>query len=148
MSQVCYLICLVCFIGYTNSHKGFVCYNMDANKLRISFNAIFLNEYFFSSRPNFMSFHIVLFFFLLSMMCLVLLILSQVLCIRDIAHYLFLPLNHHLILLCIQPTSLLGFLSLWIGVVFLFLVFKLLLILLMYISLIIKLLLKSVGIKL
>jgi len=94
------------------------------------------------------SFHLVLLFFLFSMMCLVLLILSQVLCIRDITHCLFLHLNHYLILLCIQPTSLLGFLGPWIGMVFLFLLFRLLLIILLYPSLIIKLLLKSVGIKL
>jgi hypothetical protein len=102
------------------------------------------------------SFHLVLilrlsilsFFFLFLMTCLLLLILSQVLCIRDITHCLFLSLNHHLILLCIQPTNLLGFLGPWIGIVFLFLLFRLLLIILLYLSLIIKLLFKSVGIKL
>jgi hypothetical protein len=99
----------------------------------------FLNEYFFPSCPI---------FFLFSMMCLVLLILSKVLCIRDLTHCPFLHLNHHLILLCVQPTSLLGFLGPWIGMVFLFLLFRLLLIILLYPSLIIKLLLKSVGIKL
>ena len=29
------------FLGYSNSHKGFVCYDADANKLRISQNVIF-----------------------------------------------------------------------------------------------------------
>ena len=29
------------FLGYINSHKGFVCYDADANKLRISQNVIF-----------------------------------------------------------------------------------------------------------
>jgi hypothetical protein len=39
------------FLGYSNSHKGFVCYDADANKLRISRNVIFFeNQYFFMSR--------------------------------------------------------------------------------------------------
>lgn len=29
------------FLGYSNSHKGFVCYDSDANKLLISCNVIF-----------------------------------------------------------------------------------------------------------
>ena len=29
------------FLGYSNSHKGFACYDADANKLRISRNVIF-----------------------------------------------------------------------------------------------------------
>jgi len=29
------------FLGYSNSHKGFVCYDADANKLRISCNVFF-----------------------------------------------------------------------------------------------------------
>jgi hypothetical protein len=29
------------FLGYSNSHKGFVCYDADANKIRISRNVIF-----------------------------------------------------------------------------------------------------------
>jgi hypothetical protein len=41
------------FLGYSNFHKGFVCYDADANKLRISRNEIFFeNQYFFLSRPN------------------------------------------------------------------------------------------------
>ncbi|KAL6330239.1 hypothetical protein AAG906_040161 [Vitis piasezkii] len=44
------------FLGYSNSHKGFVCYDADANKLRISRNVIFFeNQYFFPSRPNIVS---------------------------------------------------------------------------------------------
>ena len=41
------------FLGYSNSHKGFVCYDADANKLRISRNGTFFeNQYFFPPRTN------------------------------------------------------------------------------------------------
>ena len=53
------------------------------------------------------------------MTCLVLfLILSQVLCINDVDHYLFLPLNSHLILSCMSHVNLLGFPDPRIGMVF------------------------------
>lgn len=38
------------FMGYSNAHKGFVCYDATANKLRVSKNVIFFeNQYFFQS---------------------------------------------------------------------------------------------------
>lgn len=37
------------FLGYSNSHKGFVCYDTDANKLRISRNVIFFFKSIFLS---------------------------------------------------------------------------------------------------
>jgi hypothetical protein len=41
------------FLGYINSHKGFVCYDANAHKIRISRNVIFFeNQNFFSSRPS------------------------------------------------------------------------------------------------
>jgi hypothetical protein len=44
---------LCAFLGYSNSHKGFVCYDADANRPRISRNVIFFeNQYFFPSRPD------------------------------------------------------------------------------------------------
>lgn len=50
--------------------------------------------------------HLPLFHFLLLMMCLVLLlILSQVLCIRDVTNCLILLLNHYLIILCTRLAS-------------------------------------------
>jgi hypothetical protein len=46
----------VLFLAIVTLIKGFVCYDANANKLRISRNVIFsflfLNQYFFSSHPN------------------------------------------------------------------------------------------------
>ena len=40
------------FLGYSNSHKGFVCYDANAHKIRISRNVIFFdNHNFFPSCP-------------------------------------------------------------------------------------------------
>jgi len=82
------------------------------------------------------------------MMCLVLLVSSQVLCISVVAHCLFLPLHLHLILSCMSLIGLLEFPNPQIGMVFLLSLFRLLLILLICLSLILRLLLKSVGAKL
>jgi hypothetical protein len=132
------------FLGYSNSHKEFVYYDADANKLRISRNVIF--------KKNHISFCLVLimclplFCFLLLVTCLVLfLVLSQVLCISNIAHCVFLPLNHHLILSCMRPAGLLGFLGPGIGMVFLLPLFRLLLIILLCLGLILRLLLECWG---
>jgi hypothetical protein len=44
------------FLGYSNSHEGFVCYDVNGNKFRISRNVIFfLNQYFFPSHTNHVS---------------------------------------------------------------------------------------------
>jgi len=44
------------FLGYSNSYKGFVCYDADNNKIHISQNVVFFeNQYFFPSRGNFFS---------------------------------------------------------------------------------------------
>lgn len=134
------------FLGYSNSHKGFVCYDADANKLRISRNVIFFNINI--SLCLVLILFLLLFHFLLLMMCLVLLVLSPVLCISDVAHCLFLPLNRHLILSCMSHAGLLGFPGPQIGMVFLLPLFRLLFILLLCLSLILRLLLKSVGAKL
>jgi hypothetical protein len=41
------------FLGYSNSHKGFVCYDANAHKIRISRNVIFFeNQNFFPSCPS------------------------------------------------------------------------------------------------
>ncbi|KAJ6978380.1 hypothetical protein NC653_026695 [Populus alba x Populus x berolinensis] len=41
------------FLGYSHSHKGFVCYDANAHKIRISSNVIlFENQNFFSSCPS------------------------------------------------------------------------------------------------
>jgi len=117
--------------------------------MRMLTNFVFLAMYFFKkiniSFYPVLILYLHLFWFLLLMMCpVLLLILSQVLCISDVAHCLFLPLNRHLILSYQRPAGLLGFPGPQIGMVFL-LLFKLLLILLLCLSLILKLLLKSVG---
>lgn len=129
----------VLFLGYSNSHKGLVCYDADANKLHISRNVIFFeNQYFFL--PLVLILFLPMFHFLL--------ILSQVLCISNVAHCLFLPLNRHLILSCMSPAGLLGFPGPQIGMVFVLPLFRLLLILLLCLSLILRLLLNSVSAKL
>ena len=44
------------FLGYSNSHKGFVCYDANNNKIRISQNVVFFeNQYLFPSHGNFVS---------------------------------------------------------------------------------------------
>jgi uncharacterized membrane protein len=44
------------FLGYSNSHKGFVYYDADANKLHISRNGTFFeNQYFFPPYTNLVS---------------------------------------------------------------------------------------------
>ena len=78
------------------------------------------------------------------MMCLVLLLLMVCL----VAHCLFLPLTCHLILSRMSLDDLLGFPHPQIGMVFLLPLFRLLLILLLCLSLIFRLLLKSVSVKL
>lgn len=79
---------------------------------------------------------------------MLLLVLIQELCINDVAYYFFLPLNYHLILSCMSPVDLLGFLDPRIDMIFLLLLFRLLLIPLLCLSLILSSLLKSVGAKL
>jgi hypothetical protein len=53
MPQACCSGCQCAFLGYSNSHKGFVCYDANNNKIRISRNMVFFkNQYFFPSRGN------------------------------------------------------------------------------------------------
>ena len=87
------------FLGYSNSHKGFVCYDADANKLRISRNVIFFeNQYFFPSctNPVFSSISLPPFDDVSSTPTR---FHPGIVYHNDVAHCLSFPLNHHLILL-------------------------------------------------
>jgi len=132
------------FLGYSNSHKGFVCYDAENNKFRISRNVVFFeNQYFFLSHGNFVSSSAFLHFL---MMCLpLLIILSQELSINDVTHCLFLLLNQHLILFYKSLDDPLEFHNLQIGMASHILLFRPILILFMCLNLILRPLLKSVG---
>ena len=101
----------VLFLAIITLIKG-LCYDVDTSKIKFSFCLILIM-------------FLPLFRFVLLMIYLVLLLVfSQVLCINDVAHCLFLQLNHHLILSCMSPTSLIRFLGLKIGMNFLLLLFR------------------------
>jgi hypothetical protein len=64
MPQACSSSVQCAFLGYSNSHKGFVCYDVDNNKIRISRNVVFFeNQYFFLSHGNYVSSSVLLPFF-------------------------------------------------------------------------------------
>jgi hypothetical protein len=132
------------FLGYSNSHKGFVCYDAENNKIRISRNVVFFeNQYFFLSHGNFVSSSAFLPFL---MMCLpLLIILSQELSINDVTHCLFLLMSQHLILFYKSLDDPLEFHNLQIGMASHILLFRPILILFMCLNLILRPLLKSVG---
>lgn len=111
------------FLGYSNSHKGFVCYDADANRPRISYNVIFFeNQYFFPSGPDSVSSSSLLPSFddkssFTSRF-------KPGLVYHDVTHCLFLLLHLHLILSCKHLVGLLGSPGPQSSMVFLLLLFR------------------------